>query len=526
MEHRKITRLLSLAVKIMSPLTSSNNKRIAKNTIALYFRQILIMLVSLYTSRVILQVLGVDDFGIYNVVGGVVTMFSFITGTMSSASQRFLAYDMAKGDQIKLRQTFSLILMSYFILIAITVFLSESIAVWFLNTHMTIPPDRIYAANWVLQFSILTFCFHILQAPYMSVIIAHEEMSVYAYASIVEVVLKLVIVYMLQIFAYDKLIVYAILMCLSSLGIFMFYWLYCRRKFTESNYKFYYDRKELKNLCSYAWWNVIGSLAIMLRSQGINVLLNMFFNPTINAARGIAYQVNTAVTSFYTNFYTAVRPQIVKSYASGDNEKMLSLICNSSRFAYFLILIIIMPLMFYAQDILVIWLKTPPELTDIFMQTVLVSALIETLSMPLVSGMQAANRIKEIQLTVSMLYLLNIPVSYILLRMGFPAVTPMYVNIVLILIAFVPRLWLAHSILGLSLKKYAGDVLLSISHVSFISIIICYFIYQIIPNDNIINVLIAAVLMLSTTLFVVSLLGMTKKERNMVISTIKNKLNK
>ncbi len=510
----------------MSNQSSNNNKRIAKNTIALYFRQILVMLVSLYTSRVILQVLGVEDFGIYNVVGGIVAMFSFITGTLGSASQRFLAYDMANGDAVKLRQTFSLILMSYFILIVITVLLSESIAVWFLNTHMMIPLDRMYAANWVLQFSILTFCFHILQAPYMSVIIAHEKMNVYAYVSIVEVVLKLAIVYMLQIFAYDKLIAYAILMCLSSCSIYLFYYLYCRRKFTESRYLFYYDRKELKSLCSYAWWNVIGSLAIILRSQGINVLLNMFFNPAINAARGIAYQVNTAVTSFYTNFYTAVRPQIVKSYATGDNEKMLSLISNSSRYAYFLILIIILPLMFYAQDILAIWLKTPPELTDIFMQTVLVSALIETLSMPLVSGMQAANKIKEIQLTVSMLYLLNIPVSYILLRMGLPAITPMYVNIALILIAFVPRLWLAHSILGLSLRRYAGDVLLSIFYVSIVSVIICYIIYQIIPNDNIINVLIAAILMLSITLFVVSLLGMTKKERNIVISTIKNKLNK
>lgn len=504
----------------------TNNKRIAKNTLTLYFRQILVMLVSLYTSRVILQVLGVEDFGIYNVVGGVVVMFSFITGTLGSAFQRFLAYDIAKGDETKLRQTFSLILLSYFILIVITILLAESIAVWFLNTHMTIPEERLYAANRVLQLSIITFCFHILQAPYMSVIIAHEKMDVYAYASIVEVIMKLAIVYLLQLFAFDKLIVYATLMCLNAFSIFLFYFVYCLKRFKESRYRYYFNGKDLKSLCSYAWWNVIGSIAIMLRSQGINVLLNMFFNPVVNAARGIAYQVNSAITSFYTNFYTAVRPQIVKNYAVSENERMLSLICNSSRYAFYLILVIIMPFMFYAQEILEIWLKIPPEMTDIFVKLVLLSALLDTLSMPLVSGLQAANRIKEIQLTVSLIYLLNIPVSYVFLRLGYPAVTPMYVNIALIVIAFIPRIWIAHNILGLSIRQYINSVLMYISLVTIVSVFVCYIIYYVCAVETTVSVISTSLLMGIATLAVVGGIGVTPRERSLILKTIINRIHK
>lgn len=503
----------------------ANNKRIAKNTLALYFRQILIMLVSLYTSRVILQALGVEDFGIYNVVGGVVTMFSFITGTLGSASQRFLAYDMAKGDETKLRHTFSLILMSYFILAIVTILLSESCAVWFLNSKMTIPEERLYAANWVLQLSIVTFCIHIFQAPFMSVIIAHEKMDVYAYASIVEVIMKLIIVYLLHLFVFDKLIVYSILMCLNALGIFLFYYIYCYIKFKESRYKYYFNSIELKGLCSYAWWNVIGSIAIILRSQGINILLNIFFNPIVNAARGIAYQVNSAITSFYTNFYTAVRPQIVKNYAIGENSRMLSLICNSSRYAFYLVLVMIMPFMFYAQEILDIWLKTPPVMTDLFVKLVLISALIETLSIPLVSGLQAANRIKEIQLTVSMLYLLNIPISYLLLSYGYPAETPMYVNIVLIIMAFIPRIWIAHKIIGLSIRYYAKSVLAQIFIVTIFAFFICYLFSYVCPSCSLLSLIANSILMMVFTIIVIACIGVNSAERELVYNVLKRKIN-
>lgn len=505
---------------------ANNNKRIAKNTLALYFRQILIMVVSLYTSRIVLQVLGVEDFGIYNVVGGVVTMFSFITGTMGSASQRFLAYDMAKGDKVVLKQTFSLIMLSYIGLAALTIILTESTAVWFLNTHMTIPPARIEAANWVLQFSILTFVFHILQAPYMAVIIAHEHMNVYAYISVVEVILKLLIVYLLQMFLFDKLILYAILMALSSMVIFIAYSYYCHRNFPESHYSYYYNGKRLKDLCSFAWWNIVGAIANILRSQGINVLLNMFFNPTVNAARGIAYQVNSAITSFYNNFYTAVKPQIVKSYAKGETETMLTLICRSSRFAYFLVLVMVMPFMFYADRILAIWLGTVPELTDIFVKTVLITALIETLSMPIVSGLQAANRIKEIQMTVSALYLMNIPISYVFLRLGYPPITPMYVNIVLILVALIPRIWIARNILHMSVSYFAKDVLLRIVIVSTLSLAICYVLYiSLLPKSGFFVILSIGVMSILSCI-VSLLLGFSYKEKQYIINIVKNKFNK
>jgi O-antigen/teichoic acid export membrane protein len=503
----------------------TDNKRIAKNTMALYLRQLLSMAVSLYTSRVILQVLGVDDFGIYNVVGGVVAMFSFLTGTMGSASQRFLAFDLAAGNKERLQQTFSLITLYYLTTMVVIFLLSESAGVWFLNTQMNIPPDRMAAANWVLQFSIASFSVSILQSPFMSTIIAHERMNVYAYMSIAESIIRLLIVYALQLVTFDKLMSYAVLLFLSSVTLAIFYVVYCWRHFPESHYRFYFDKSRLKEIFSYTSWNVIGVVANLLRGQGINILLNMFFNPAINAARAVAYQVNGAVSSFYSNFYTAVRPQIVKLYAAGNQDGMLDLVYKSSRLAGFLVLVLALPIYFYTPEILNYWLGNPPEYASIFLKLVLATALVETLSLPLVTCLQAANRIKEIQLSVSILYLLNVPISYVFLHYGYPPEAPMYINLILIFIAFLPRIYYVHKIQSMPYMAYMKAVLWHLLLVVAISSLCGSMIRSCIRVDSIWMLLSVAVLMVLITLIVIFIFGINKSERMALISFIKQKLS-
>lgn len=500
---------------------STNNKRIAKNTLLLYFRQILIMLVSLYTSRIVLQALGATDFGIYNVVGGVVTMFSFIMGTMSSASQRYLTYDLSIGDKTRLKQTFSLVLLTYVLLAVVTMVLVEAIGVWFLNTQMNIPAERMNAANWVLQFAILTFLAHIFATPYLSVIISHEQMDIYAYVSIAEVLMKLLIVYLIQEGPFDRLIFYAILIFVTSSITTFCYAIYCFKHYQESHFHYYYERRRLLDMTAFAWWNMIGVVANVLRSQGINILLNLFFNPIVNAARGIAYQVNSAITQFYTNFYTAVKPQITKKYANGDLGQMHHLIFKSSKFAYFLVLVISAPIFFYADFILKLWLREPPEYTIIFLQIILVNALFEVLSMPLVSGLQAANRIKEFQLIVSVLYLLNLPISYIFLRMGMPPETPMYVNIIIVVTSFIPRILICRKYTGISIKDYSKAVLLPMACVTIIGGFISYLLSLLLSQDQGFIVSCSGCLLIfAAILLIIFSIGLTSSERRIFIQYV------
>ncbi len=509
------------------PDVSSNNKRIAKNTIALYTRQILVMLVTLYTSRVILNTLGVSDFGIYNVVGGVVTMFSFITGTMASASQRYIAYDIAKKDAARTKETFSLIMLSYMMLALLFLLLAESVAVWFLNTKMNIPPDRMEAANWVLQFSVLSFLMTIFQMPYLSMCIAKEHMNVYAYVSIAEAVLRLLIVYLLMISDYDKLKVYAVLMFLTTVIIFSLYRGYCRRKFSESHYTLFYDKRRFIELTSFAWWNMIGALANVLRSQGINILLNIFFTPVVNAARGIAFQVNNAIINFSNNFYTAVKPQIVKNYAVGNGDKMNELIIRSSRFAYYLILLISLPIFLNTEQILTLWLKTPPEYSVLFVKIITINVLLEVFSMPLAAGMQATGNIKAYQLTISVLYLFVIPVSYLLLKLGCPPATPMIVNLAIVFLSIAPRLLLCHRHYKLSFRKYSINV---IGHV-FLTTIICYFagaelVRFLSPSSSFHSVALAVASSILVCLLIIFFIGLTRHERTYMLEIAKRKFRK
>ena len=332
--------------------TTENNKRIAKNTLLLYFRMLFLMAVSLYTSRVVLNALGVEDFGIYNVVGGVVAMFSVLSGSLSTAISRFITYELGKGNKENLNKIFSSAVTIQFGLAGIIILLAETIGIWFLNIKMNIPEVRMEAANWVFQFSILTFAINLISVPYNASIIAHEKMSAFAYISILEAVGKLTIAYLITISPIDKLIFYAILMCAVALVVRLTYGNYCKRHFSECTYHFSWDKLLLKQMFGFAGWNFIGASSAILRDQGGNVVINLFCGPTVNAARGIAFQVNNAVNQFVTNFMTALNPQITKSYASGDKEYMMTLIFQGARLSFYMLFLLSLPILVNTHYIL------------------------------------------------------------------------------------------------------------------------------------------------------------------------------
>lgn len=392
------------------------------------------MAINLYTSRVILYALGVEDFGIYNVVGGFVALFAIVSKSLSGAASRFLNFEMGRGDTERLKTVFSSTVTIQILLAVIIAILAETIGLWFLNNKMVIPEERMIAANWCFHLSVITFCSNLLTVPYNASIIAHEKMGTFAYISIFEGIAKLGIAYFIMLSGYDKLIFYAILICVLQLSIQCYYRLFCRMKFEECKYHFVYDKVLLRQLFSYSSWGFIGSTSGVLRNQGINVLINLFYGPAINAARAVSNQVLHAVDGFVNNFLTAVRPQIVKSYAAGNYDYVNKLVIQSAKFSFYLFLILSLPLILNCDYILGFWLTIVPEHSVLFVQLTLIYALVTTLSHPLSIAQAATGKIRNYQLVIGGLQLLNLPVSYLCLKIGAPVES---VLIVAISIAFV-----------------------------------------------------------------------------------------
>lgn len=353
--------------------TVQNNKRIAKNTLLLYIRMLFMMAISLYTSRIILNTLGVEDYGIYNVVGGVVAMFGFINSSMSSATQRYITFALGKGNFTNLQKVFSTTLQIHVLIAVIILILGETIGLWFMNEKMQIPTNRMDAAFWVLQCSILSTIVMIISVPYNADIIAHEKMSAFAYISILEAVLKLAIVYILLIGSFDKLILYAFLLLAVQILIRFCYSLYCNKHFKETKYKHVWDKTLFKEMTEFAGWSIFGNLSGVLFGQGLNMLLNVFFGPVVNAARAIALQVQCAIQQFVNSFQMALNPQITKTYARGELEEMHKLMFRSARFSFYLLFFLSLPVLFETNFILTIWLKTVPENTVIFLRIMIVN---------------------------------------------------------------------------------------------------------------------------------------------------------
>lgn len=507
---------------------STNNKRIAKNTLLLYFRMLFLMLVSLYTSRVVLNALGVEDFGIYNVVGGVVAMFTMLSGSLSAAITRFITYELGTGNQENLKKIFSSAVTIQIGLAVVIILLAEAGGVWFLNVKMNIPEARMIAANWVFQFSILTFAINLISVPYNASIIAHERMSAFAYISILEAIGKLAIAYLITVSPIDRLIFYALLMCVVALLIRLVYGYYCKKHFAECTYHFLWNKNLLKRMFGFAGWNFIGASSAVLRDQGGNVVINLFCGPAVNAARGIAFQVNTAVHGFVTNFMTALNPQITKSYASGDREYMMTLIFQGARLSFYMLLVLSLPILVNTHYILALWLKIVPEHTVLFVQLILLFGLSESISNPLITAMLATGKIRNYQLVVGGLQLMNLPVSYLLLRMGlFPEVV-IIVAIVISQCCLAARLLMLRSMIDLSVRKYLNKVYINVLVVTAIAAI-CPFLLAIQMEETFLNFILLCLIAVVCTGITIYYIGCNKTERQFILNkiyAIKNRLNK
>lgn len=432
----------------------SNTKTIARNTVFLYFRMIVLMLVNLYTVRVVLHVLGETDYGIYNVVCGIVTMFSFLNSTLSTSAQRYFSVELARNNLENVNKWLCLNVTMFLGIAVIILLVAETIGLWFLNTQMTIPEDRNFAANVIYQISLVTFVANIITVPYNALIIAHEKMSAFAYISIIEALAKLAIVVLLPFVRWDHLIVYSILLMIVSCLITSSYIIYCRIKFSESKLRLYWDKLEAFQLLSFSGWHFLGTSSVVIRGQGINILINMFFNPTINAARAISYQVISAVNQLSANFFTAVKPQIYKTYAANDLQSLYSLVFRSTILCYFLVSLLAFPILTNTDYVLSLWLKDVPEYTVPFTQLVIVNGLIDSTNGPTIASALATGKIKKYELIISVLVALNLPVSYIFLKLGYSPYITVVISIVISLVSALVRAYLLNQMIGISLKKY------------------------------------------------------------------------
>lgn len=509
----------------MSSQTTDNNKRIAKNTLLLYFRMLLMMFVTLFTSRVVLDKLGVTDYGIYNVVGGVVAMLGFLNSSMSNAVQRYLSFEIGKNNEAGVNRIFNVSLFAHAGIAVFVFVVMEIVGVWYLNTHMNIPAERMDAANWVLQCSIFTTLFTIVQVPYNAIIISKEQMGIYAYISILEVVLKLLVVYILAIGNFDKLKLYSVLIMVVTIGIVMIYRFYCTRKYKEAKFKFIKDWNLLKQIVGFASWNMLGELAWVFTGQGVNIILNSFFGPVVNAARGLAEQVNGAVNRFVANFQTAVNPQLIKNYASDQLGEMKTLLFRSTRFSYYLLLALSLPIILKMDFILHLWLKEVPDYTTGFCQLVLVSSLVSTLSNLLAQVARAYGKIRNYQIIVSIFLFLNFPLSYIVLKFGGSPLSTMFVNIGINAMLLFVRLRLTNRMIQMTYGSFIRNVLFPVIIVTAVALVIPLTIYFMLDNSIISFIIVCLVSFVSVGVSIYAL-GMNANERLYILAAISKIITK
>jgi len=474
--------------------------------------------VSLYTSRIILSTLGETDFGIYNIVGGFIMLLSFVNSAMTTSTQRFLNYSIGKHNIEEEKKVFSMSLMTHVVIAVIIFLVLESLGLWFFNSKINIPENRINAAQWVFQFSTLSCCAQIIRVPYHASIIAHEKMSFYAYVSILEVLLKLGVVFSLLIVNSDKLISYSIFTFILIVVINLCYIFYSKKNFIACNYKFFWDKILFKKLISFSGWSMFGSAANVAANQGVNVVLNIFFGVTVNAAMGIANQVQSAIYSFVSNFQTAFNPQIVKSYAANDRAYFLSLVFRASKFSYYLLFILAFPVILCCQSILDIWLVNVPQYSVHFIQLFLVFLLIEAMSAPLWISVQATGEIKNYQLLMTSLSAINLPLVYVFFKSGYLPETALIIRILISFISHIIRLLYLKKHINFPALLYIKDVMLKCLLVSLVIIPIPLLIHF--KFASLLGDIITIVTSVSISLFAFYFIGLQKVEKQLVIQNI------
>ncbi len=499
----------------------SSNKRIATNTLMLYFRMLISMAVSLYTSRIVLSTLGVVDFGIYNVVGGIIIMLGFLNHAMTASTQRFLIFELGKKDFDELKKVFNMSIVIHVALALLIFILAETIGLWFFKQYLKIPNERMYSANWVYHFSVFSFIATIISVPYNALIIAHEKMKAFAIIGIFEVFLKLAIVFLLMFISYDKLTLYAVLIFIVTLIITGSYFIFSKLNFIESKgFSFNWDKILFLKMSNFAGWNLLGVTAGLGYIQGINVLLNIFFGPTVNAARGIAFQVQGALNSFVSNFQVAVNPSITKNYAQNEFETSFKLVFGASKFSFFLLLLLSMPILIETQLILKLWLKIVPNYTIIFTRLVIIDILIGSISGAIQNIVQASGEIRKYQLIVSGILLLNLPASYVFLKIGYSPESTMFISIFFSIIALLARLLIVKSIINFPSLLFIKNVLLSIIAVTTISYTISFFAYSYF-NHTIGGFILLGFVTSFSIIISILLIGLNKLERIMIINKVK-----
>lgn len=503
---------------------AQNNKRIAKNTLMLYLRMFLIMAVSLYTSRVVLQTLGVNDYGIYNVVGGFVTMLAYLNSVFVDATQRFLSYTLGEGDKAKLRKVFTTATTIHIIIAGIILLFAETFGLWFVNTKLQINPDRMVAANWVYQCSVMTLLINIINVPHRACIVSHEHMHIYAYISIVEALLKLGIVFLLLALPYDKLIVYAILYLLASTVIPCWYSVYSIRHFDESKIGFGIERNVFKEMFAYAGWVLVGNLGFSFKDQLSNIIMNLFLGTAINAARGVAAQVNGILTSFANNFMMALSPQITKQYAAGNLEGSQKLVCAGARYSFYLMAVITIPVILNIDYILHLWLGVVPEYTGIFITITLIAADYYAATKTLTVAIQATGDIKWFQIGISAIMLLEIPMAYILLYFKYPPYYALLPAIATTIIGLFYRLFiLKRKISSYNARQFIMDVFVKCSLLMLGSYLISL-LFSRLFHESFLTLIITSVFSGLVSLAIIYFLGINQTERVYVNNFIRNKV--
>jgi len=481
--------------------------------------------IGLYTSRLVLVALGVEDYGIYGLVGGIVTVFSFMNSAMASATQRYLSFDIGKNDLNRLQKTFNATLNIHIGIAFLIFLLAETIGLWFINYKLVIPVERMVAANWVYQFSIFTFILAVIQVPYNALLMAREHMKVYAYISILQTSLKLIIVLVLLKANYDKIIFYAFLSFLVAFVIHYSYKLYCKKYFTETIYQFYYDKIYYRELLSYSGWNLFGNISLVARNQGSNILLNLFFGPAANAAYSLTIMVQGVIGGFISNFQVAVNPQIIKNYSKGEKQASLNLIYKSAKFSFFGMLILVLPFLYNIDYVMNLWLKETPSYTLDFIKLALIYSLIETISNPLMCGLQATGKIKKYQVIVGGLNFLNLPLIWIILKTTQIPHSFYWSIICVSTISLFVRLYFVQNLMKVKIVFFYKEVLLRIALVVFsISLVLFPFAAYLIEQTNFLLFIFKTLIILILTISIIITIGMDKLERQFLKINFQNKI--
>lgn len=504
---------------------NKQNNIILKNTLILYLRMGISMFIGLYTSRILLEALGIDDYGINNVVGGLVSMFSIISGSLTTSISRFLTFEIGNNNHDRLRAVFSTSVIIQLLLAIVIVVICELLGGWFLNTHLTIPEDRIYAANIVFHLSLLVFSVNLLSIPFGSLIVAYEKMSIYAYIGLANTALSLITTYMVYYSSRDKLIVNAVLGFVVVILNQLFYFVYSYRKFKECRFSVSdIDISLIKKLSSFAGWNFIGASSAILKDQGSNILLNMFFGPSVNAARGISVAVNRYVSQFINNFTVAINPQITKSYAAGDHDRLNLLIYTSSKYSFYLFYLFALPIFISTEFVLTVWLKDVPDYTVLFTKFILVQSLIDTLSNPLITTMLATGKIRKYQIVVGGLQMLNFPISYLFLMLGYNPYSVYIIAVITSVVCFIARMKMLSEITCFDAMEYMTKVVRKVIMVFVFGIPIPLLLKYMLDSASVANNIVIIVISFIGAMLSVLYLGCNSYERNFVIEKVKAKI--